>query len=195
MHHRYQRHRWQIFPPVLLALLIPMAKFVTGVNDTGDKFATRCQWRRWQIATGINNTVGKFLKVWRLHAALFGIYYFCNIYIEQTAVRHIVWQWLIWMTQVMQVMWRDEGEHLVHVFDMEGCIWEVKVSTDIDHSPLGLEPMPCTSVALVAQYLNVRQRKLGTIIIQTVHILQHDSADTGTLPKRNLSMANSNYFQ
>jgi hypothetical protein len=47
----------------------------------------------------------------------------------------------------------------------------------------------------VAQYLNVRQRKLGTIIIQTVHILQHDSADTGTPPKRNLSMANSNYFQ
>jgi hypothetical protein len=28
------------------------------------------------------------LKVWQLHAALFGIYYFC--YIEQTAVRHIV---------------------------------------------------------------------------------------------------------
>ena len=93
------------------------------------------------------------------------------------------------------VMWCDEGEQLVNVFDVEGCIWEVKVSTDIDHFPLGLEPMPYTSVALVAQYLNVRQRKLGTIIIQTVHILQHDSADTGTLPKRNLSMANSNYFQ
>ena len=55
--------------------------------------------------------------------------------------------------------------------------------------------MPYTSVALVAQNLNVRQRKLGTIIIQTVHILQQESADTGTLPKRNLSMANSNYFQ
>jgi hypothetical protein len=38
------------------------------------------------------------------------------------------------------------------------------------------------SVALMAQYLNVRQRKLGTIIIQTVHILQHDSAVTGSLP-------------
>jgi hypothetical protein len=34
----------------------------------------------------------------------------------------------------------------------------------------------------MAQYLNVRQRKLGTIIIQPVHILQHDSADTGSLP-------------
>jgi hypothetical protein len=78
---------------------------------------------------------------------------FCNIYIEQTAVRHIVLQWLIWMTQVM---WCDEGEQLVNVFDVEGCIWEVKVSTDIDHFPLGLELMPYTSVALVAQNLNVR---------------------------------------
>ncbi len=95
----------------------------------------------------------------------------------------------------MQVMSCDEGKQLVNVFDVEGCIWEVKVSTDNDHLPLGLEPMPYTSVALVAQYLNVRQRKLGTIIVQTVLILQHDSADTGTLPKRNLSMANSNYFQ
>jgi hypothetical protein len=34
----------------------------------------------------------------------------------------------------------------------------------------GLEPMLCTSEALTAQYLNVRQRKLGTIIIQTVHV-------------------------
>jgi hypothetical protein len=29
----------------------------------------------------------------------------------------------------------------------------------------------------------------------SVQNLQHDSADIGTLPKRNLSMANSNYFQ
>ncbi len=49
-------------------------------------------------------------------------------------------------------------------------------------SPTGLEPMPCTSEALIAQYLNVRQRKLGTIIIQTVYILQHDSAVTASLP-------------
>ncbi len=33
--------------------------------------------------------------------------------------------------------------------------------------------------------LNVCQRKLGTIIIQTVHILQLDSADTGSLPVEN----------
>jgi hypothetical protein len=61
-------------------------------------------------------------------------------------------------------------------------------------SLLGLEPMPCISVALMAQYLNVRQRKLGTINILTVHILQHDSADTGPLPTRDFCMVISNYY-
>jgi hypothetical protein len=37
---------------------------------------------------------------------------------------------------------------------------------------MGLEPMSHILVALMGQYLNVRQRKLGTIIIQTVPILQ-----------------------
>jgi hypothetical protein len=46
--------------------------------------------------------------------------------------------------------------------------------------------MPRTSEALTAQYLNVRQRKWGTIIIQTVHILQHDIAVTGSLPDREI---------
>jgi hypothetical protein len=40
-----------------------------------------------------------------------------------------------------------------------------------NHFHLGLEPMPYTSVALQAQYLNVRQSKLGTVIIQTFHTL------------------------
>ncbi len=44
-------------------------------------------------------------------------------------------------------------------------------------SPWDWNP-PYTSVALMAQYLNVRQRKLNTIIIQTVHILLHDSVWT-----------------
>ncbi len=47
----------------------------------------------------------------------------------------------------------------------------------------------------MAQYLNVRQRKLGTIIIQTVHILQLDSADTGSLPVEDFVKHNPNYFQ
>ncbi len=47
------------------------------------------------------------------------------------------------------------------------------------------------SVALIPQYLNVRQRKLGTIIIQTVHILQHDSVDTGSLPMEDFFNAQS----
>jgi hypothetical protein len=39
-----------------------------------------------------------------------------------------------------------------------------------------LEPMSHTSVTLTVQYMNVRQRKIGTIIIQTVHILRHVTA-------------------
>ncbi len=56
-----------------------------------------------------------------------------------------------------------EGEQLVNVCGVRGLISEVKVSTDIDHFPLGLEPMPYTALALMIQYLNVRQRKLGTM--------------------------------
>jgi hypothetical protein len=62
-------------------------------------------------------------------------------------------------------------------------------------SLLGHEPMPYKSVALMAQYLNVRQRELDTIIIQTVHILQHDRTDTGSLSKSDFCMVNSNYYQ
>ncbi len=61
------------------------------------------------------------------------------------------------------------------------------------HFPQGLDASD-TSLALTAQYLNVRQHKLGTIIIQTVHILQHESADIGSLLMRDFCMANSNYF-
>jgi hypothetical protein len=46
-----------------------------------------------------------------------------------------------------------------------------------------------------AQYLNVRKRKLGTIIIQTVHIVQHDSAVTGSLPNGEFLHGNPMYFQ
>ncbi len=59
---------------------------------------------------------------------------------------------------------------------------------------MGLEPMPSTLGTLTAQYLNVRQRKLGTIIIQTVHILQHDSAVTGSLPDGDFLHGQPNIF-
>jgi hypothetical protein len=36
------------------------------------------------------------------------------------------------------------------------------------------------TAALMAKYLNVRLRMLGTIMIQIVRVLQHDSADTGS---------------
>ncbi len=61
------------------------------------------------------------------------------------------------------------------------CVSQINVNTDVDHISLGLKPMPCTSVDL-----HIYGRKLGTIIIQTLCILQHDSADTGSLAKRNL---------
>jgi hypothetical protein len=60
---------------------------------------------------------------------------------------------------------------------------------------MGLEPMSLTSVALMVQYLNVRQRKWGTVIILTVHILQLDSADTGSLPMEDFFKHIPNYFQ
>jgi hypothetical protein len=62
-------------------------------------------------------------------------------------------------------------------------------------SPERLEPMSRISVALTAKYLNVRQRKLGTIIILTFHILQLDSANTGSLPMEDFLEHNPNYFQ
>ncbi len=46
----------------------------------------------------------------------------------------------------------------------------------------------------MAQYLNVRHHKLG-IIIQTVHILQHDNADTGSLPMEDYFKHKPSYFQ
>jgi hypothetical protein len=55
--------------------------------------------------------------------------------------------------------------------------------------------MPHVTVALTAQYLNVSQRKLGTIIIQTVHIVQHDSAVTDLLSEEEFVHGHSNHFQ
>ncbi len=36
---------------------------------------------------------------------------------------------------------------------------------------------------------------LGSFIIQTVHILQHESSDTGSLPMEDFFKHNTNYFQ
>ncbi len=47
-------------------------------------------------------------------------------------------------------------------------------------------------MALAAQYLNVRQCKSGTIIIQTVCILQYESAVTDSLPDREFVHGHSN---
>jgi len=70
------------------------------------------------------------------------------------------------MTPMMRVMWYtvDEGEKVVNVCDVGGFIWEIKVSTDIDYFPF----LTRTYSMHMTHYLNVRQRKLGTIIIQTI---------------------------
>jgi hypothetical protein len=54
--------------------------------------------------------------------------------------------------------------------------------------------MPQASGSKGAQYLKVRQRKLGTIIIQTVRILQHESAVTDSLPEEEFVHGHSNHF-
>ncbi len=76
-------------------------------------------------------------------------------------------------------------------------IFKVKVSREIaQFSPCRTRTyMPHITVALTAQYLNVRQRKLGTIIIQTVCILQHKSAVTDSLPEEEFVHGHSNHFQ
>ncbi len=70
--YRYQRHRRQTLPPVSLVLLIPVANFATGVNDTGGKFAAgvnptpvancqryqRHQWQTMRLISGF-----RYLKV------------------------------------------------------------------------------------------------------------------------------------
>jgi hypothetical protein len=45
VHHRYQRHRWQI---------------ITSVNNTGGKIAAGINNTGGKFATDINNTGGKF---------------------------------------------------------------------------------------------------------------------------------------
>jgi hypothetical protein len=53
-------------------------------------------------------------------------------------------------------------------------------------------PYAHATVALTVQYLNVRQRNLGTFNIQTVYILQHESAVTGSLSEREFVHGHSN---
>jgi hypothetical protein len=75
-------------------------------------------------------------------------------------------------------------------------IFKVKVSREIaQFSPCRIRTYATLTVALMAQYLNVRQRKLGTIIIQTVHILQHETAVTDSLPEEEFVHGHSNHFQ
>ncbi len=81
--------------------------------------------------------------------------------------------------------------------ELSCCDWlGLQSVEELCHPPIELEPITRTSVALTAQCLYVRQCKLGTNIIQTVHILQLDSAATGSLPtEEDFFKHNPNYFQ
>ncbi len=63
------------------------------------------------------------------------------------------------------------------------CFW-LKSVEELCHPPW--DSNPCLA-HLTAQYLDVHHRKLGTIIIQTIHILQHDSATTVSCSWRTFS--------
>ncbi len=84
---------------------------------------------------------------------------------------------------------------LVVCLDCVGLLRSKSVEKLPNFPPAGLEPMPHATVALAAQYLNVRQRKLGTIIIQTVRILQHESLVTDSLPEEDFVHGHYNHFQ
>jgi hypothetical protein len=71
VHHRYQRHRWQIFPPFLLAMLIPVANLppvstipaanLPPVSTTPVANCHLYQRHRWQIMATISGC--RHLKV------------------------------------------------------------------------------------------------------------------------------------
>ena len=85
--------------------------------------------------------------------------------------------YIVYIVRLVDVDWMFLEEVGLLVVCWEFGSLRSKSVEKLPNFPLaGLEPMPHVTVALTAQYLNVRQRKLGTIIIQTVHILQHDSA-------------------
>ncbi len=86
MHHRYQRHRWQIFPPFSLALLIPVANLPPVSTPVANchlyqrhrrQICHRCQRHQWQIMATISGC--RHLKV-NLKAKI-------SIYVNSTTQR------------------------------------------------------------------------------------------------------------
>jgi hypothetical protein len=77
---------------------------------------------------------------------------------------------------------------------MEPVVFKVTVSSGNFGLPpqLGLEPPIHTSEALTEWYLNSSQRR--QLIIQTVQILQLDSAVTYSLPRRRVVRPFQPYF-
>jgi hypothetical protein len=110
VHHRCQRHRWQICHRWQIAAGIndTGGKFATGINRTGCKFChqfplccwhwwqicRRCQWRRWQIIRTISGC--RHLKV-NLKAKIY-------IYVNSTTQR--------WQKKIMKIFLLEDFFHL-----------------------------------------------------------------------------------
>jgi hypothetical protein len=69
------------------------------------------------------------------------------------------------------VIYVDQGEQLSYVDLVWELVFEMLKSVRMLAIPPWGKNLCPTSVALAEQYLNFRQHQLGTIIIQTVHIL------------------------
>jgi hypothetical protein len=78
------------------------------------------------------------------------------------------------------------------IFSLDLC--RVKVSREIaQFSPSRTRTYATRSCGSNGpHYLNVRHRELGTIIIQTVRILQHDGEVTDSLPEEEFVHGHSN---
>ncbi len=99
---------------------------------------------------------------------LFLIYCFFGTWYNDTDMRRYITLWLHgWRGLEAAGSWIVVG--LQMVCSVRTWDFQDNVSRGITQCPpSGLEPMFRTSEALTTQYLNVCQRKLGTIIIQTV---------------------------
>ncbi len=110
----------------------------------------------------------KHLKSFKRLVAVCHSFWFIIFLAHNTDMRRYITLWLHgWCGLKVAGSWIVAGLQLV--CSVVTCDFQVKVSRGITQcSPSGLEPMSRKSEALTAQYLNVRQRKLDTIIIQTV---------------------------
>jgi hypothetical protein len=64
-----RRYRWQILSIVPVVSLIPVAN-LPPCQQYQPQIFRQCQWHWWRIATGINNTGGKYLEQYQIVSTL-----------------------------------------------------------------------------------------------------------------------------